>query len=146
MKILTFSAIASLFLFSFSACGGDKPNPNPNQVIKIDSSQSNRTNETAKAEEEAMQKAEMQKAVSESAAKTCDCKGVKEYLKFTVKLAKATDAQKQAAASKMTALGKIFASCTNSTAQLVQQQFPTRKDVTETFNNEVTKLCTVVSK
>lgn len=144
MKTLHFSALVAACFLLF-ACGESKQN-NQNTELKIDNVNSVRTTEENKAEEEANQKAEMQKAVSESAAKTCDCKGVKEYIKYTAKLEKATDAQRQAAASKMATLAKIYSSCTNPTAQQIQQQFPTRKDVTETFDSEVKKLCTVVTK
>jgi len=144
MKTLHFSALVAGCFILFACGDGKQTNQNPE--VKIDNITSIRTVEETNAEEEAAQKAEMQRAVSESAAKTCDCRGVKEYLKYTAKLEKATDAQKQAAASKMTNLAKIYSSCTNPTAQQIQQQFPTRKDVTETFDSEVKKLCAVVSK
>lgn len=144
MKILHFSALTFVCCSLLAACAGEKADNK--QEVKIDNVTSVRTAEETSAEEEAAQKAEMQKAVSESAVKTCDCKGVKEYLKYTTKLEKATDAQKQAAASKMATLAKIYSSCTNPTAQQIQQQFPNRKDVTETFNSEVKKMCAVVTK
>ena len=144
MRTLHFSALVAACFVLFACGGGEQTDQNPE--MKIDNITSIRTVGEAAAEEEAAQKAEMQQAVSESAAKTCDCKGVKEYLKYTAKLEKATDAQKQAVASKMTTLAKIYSSCTNPTAQQIQQQFPTRKDVTETFNSEVKKLCAVSTK
>jgi hypothetical protein len=88
----------------------------------------------------------MQQVASDYAAKTCDCKGVKEFLKYSKKMETATEAQRQAAASKMVNIGKVFTACTQPVAQQMQQQYPTRKDVVETFNSEVKKLCTVVSK